>query len=225
MKPLFLSVIFLCTGCAFLQRPDPPMAETFRQEAEALVVQQDYAAAAERFAAAIRLHSDSGTLYLRRGELLERNDCPAKARRNYQTGLKKISADDPLRPELVHRLALLLALKLDSAAEARPLLLQLPIDSPRRDDLLGVLASIEGNQREALLRFNAALAQNPDKNLVATILYHAALAYQRLGDEKNTSGSLYNAINFTSNLATARDIENLWNRLKAGGEQAADRQP
>lgn len=225
MKNLFFFFIFLCTGCVVLQR-DPQMAETLRQEAEALLAREDYTAAAERLDAAISQDSDNCTLYLRRGELLERNDRPGIARRNYQAGLKKISADDPRRPELVHRLALLLTLKLDAAGEARSLLLQLPMDSPRRDDLLGVLTSIEGNQRDALRHFNAALVQNPDEDLTATILYHAALAYHRLGDEKNTSGSLYHAINDTRHLGIAWDIENFWNRLKTGeSKKAIDRQP
>ena len=52
-----------------------------------------------------------------------------------------------------------------------------------------------------------------DQDLEGLLLYHSALVYRELGDEKNTFGALYHAINFSKHLGQIRDIETLWSEV------------
>jgi tetratricopeptide (TPR) repeat protein len=63
---------------------------------------------------------------------------------------------------------------------------------------------------EAIKLLNKALEKIRDADQKALLLYHAALIYVKLGDQTNTFGSLYFAINNAEHLGLIRDIEQLW---------------
>ena len=52
----------------------------------------------------------------------------------------------------------------------------------------------------------------------ALLLYHAALVYVELEDQKNTFGSLYFSINNAEHLGLIRDIEQLWEEINQDPE-------
>ncbi len=212
MKSLFLLLLLLFAGCATVA-PDPQAAETFRRQAEELAAARDFPAAAKRLGQAIEYQPADSSLNLRRGELLECSGELGAARRAYLRALNLLPEEDPRRPEILHRLALLYVFKLDGIGKAHKLLTELPEGSAARADLLGVLALRKERDREALQFFEQALAQNPGDDLAAAILYHASLASYRLGDEKTTLGSLYRAAKRTSSPALSRDIEILWDQI------------
>jgi tetratricopeptide (TPR) repeat protein len=210
LSPLVFLLLF--TGCAAVA-PDPQTAENFRRQAEELVAVRDFITAADRLGQAIDYQPEDSSLYLRRGELLERSGDLNAARRIYRRALNLLPDADPQRPEIIHHLALLYALKLDGIGKARGLLPELPEGSAARADLLGVLALQGERGKEALQHFDQALARNPGDELAAAILYHASLASYGLGDEKTTLGNLYQAAMRTSSPALSRDIEILWERI------------
>jgi tetratricopeptide (TPR) repeat protein len=216
MNPISLLLtlcLLLPAGCALFAGAPPGTAEEHRSRAEGLVSSRDYAGAADELAHALRLAPRDGELYLRAGEVLEAADRSQEAADIYDRGRRALPADEPLQAELAWRLALLQALRLDRPQRAEELLPALPAASAARADLEGVLALAEGKPREALILFSSALQRGPQKQTAAAILYHAALAYHRLGDEKNTFGSLYQAINLAEHLGLTRDIEAFFRAL------------
>jgi hypothetical protein len=57
------------------------------------------------------------------------------------------------------------------------------------------------------------MTKNADQK--ALILYHAALVYIALNDEKNAVTSLFHAINNATHLGLIRDISELWDKVNA----------
>lgn len=210
----FLPLVLFLAGCTALISPDPQRAADYRLQAETAVTEKDWQGGADLLRKAALHAPTDGALALRQAELLERAGDPRGARKVYRRGLKKVS-EESQRQTLAWRLGLLLSLQLDAPAKARPLLEQISPEDPLRADLLGALALQEGDPRQALAYFNRALAAQPDDQVAATILYHAALAYHQVGDEKNTFGSLFHAINRAEHLGVIGDIERLWDALIA----------
>jgi tetratricopeptide (TPR) repeat protein len=210
----FLPLLLLLTGCSLLASPDPQRADAYRLRAETAVAEKDYRGGADLLRKALPYAPHDGSLALRQGELLERIGDLRGARKTYRRGLKHAGKTSQ-QQILAWRLGLLLALQLDAPAKAQPLLEQIPAGTPWRADLLGVLALQDARPREALLHFNQALAAAGDEQTAATVLYHVALAYSRVGDEKNTLGSLFHAINRADHLGVIGDLERLWDALIA----------
>lgn len=206
-----LGIILLGTGCSSVSpRNDPRPIEQVLEQAENLVAQKNYAAAAELYRAVLFKEPVVGRHYLRHGEILERIDRDREARQVYRLGLKKIAADDPQHSELVHRLALINANHLYRVAEAEQLLVSLPNNSIERYDLAAFLYYQTGQYEPALELLNTALQRVREADQKALLMYHASLIYHGLEDEKNTFGSLYHAINLSEHLGLIRDIENFW---------------
>ena len=63
--------------------------------------------------------------------------------------------------------------------------------------------------------FNQALAITTANDQKAIILYHAALVYDALKDDKNAVTSLFHAINNATHLGLVRDISAMWARVNA----------
>lgn len=218
--PLLLPLLFFL-GCALAPPGAGPLSpEEHLDRAAKRIRVRDYAGAAGEVEQALRQRPSDARLYLRLGDLLEAQGRDRKARKTFTRGLQTLPAGADGRIEIAYRLALLESLKLDRPEAARNLLPLLPDGSPQQQDLLGVLTLKKGLNREALILFNRILENPLDKETGARILHHAALAYQALGDDDNASKALYNAINYTENLALIQDIEMLWQKLKAGETKA-----
>lgn len=206
-----LLAALLLTGCsALFPPPDPRPAEEIVTQAEDLVNRKAYAGAAELYTLAIAKQPGNGRYYLRRSELLEALGRDKEARANYRAGLSKASKGSPEQLELMHRLALLSAEHLQDIDTAEDLLELMPTGSVARLDLAGYLY-YQANQPElALKMFNQALGVTSDADQKAIVLYHAALVYDGLKDDKNAVTSLFHAINNATHLGLIRDISALW---------------
>lgn len=213
-RGLLLALLFLAGGCSLLlPKPDPRPVEAIVNHAEELVGRKAYAGAADEYAIVLRKQTDNGAYYLRSAELLERIDEDQRARKTYERALKNLPPDDKHRHEIMLRLALIDANHLFLLDDAEELLQQLPDSSVERHDLAGFLYYKSGQYDLAISILNKALERCKDNDMRALMLYHAALIYRQLGDEKNTYGSLYHAINQAQHLGLIRDIERLWNTL------------
>jgi tetratricopeptide (TPR) repeat protein len=204
----------LLSGCAWSAGTGTTV-ETHLARADALVEQRDYLGAAEAVGRASRQRPGVPSLVLRQGELLEAAGRPEAARKAYLRGMAEESADLVEKQELHYRLLLLLTLKLADAAGARPLLVQLPADSPRHLDAQGVLAYADGRYQEALLLFEQARETTAEQDLRARALYHTALAYARAGDPDLARLALFHAVNQAQSLGVRKDIELFFSRLQA----------
>ena len=218
MKDLFrhlwlLVALVLLTGCAVLFPVDRRSAEEVATEAEEQVGRKDYEQAAALYGKAIAKQPQNGRYYLRRSELLESLSLFKAAQDNYRNGLTKVPADAPERQEVIYRLALISAEHLDDIDTAESLLDQLPGASVPRLDLTGYLYYHGRLYEDALKRFNQALSVTKNADQKALILYHAALVYTALNDEKNAVTSLFHAINNATHLGLIRDISELWEKV------------
>lgn len=220
MKPATLALLalllFALGGCAHRNpQSDPISAAEHQGRAEALIRGRDFPAAAEELTFALRQIPRSAELRLRRGELLEALGDYREARDNYQEGLKLLETDSPLYPEMTYRLAFLLLDKLGKPKRARVLASSLGKAAAERADLQAVMALRDGAPREALALLTPALLDAPSRPMIPRILFHAAQAYDLLGEEDLTRSTLFQAINHSENLALTRDIEVFWNRLNS----------
>jgi tetratricopeptide (TPR) repeat protein len=210
-----LVALVLLTGCAVLFPVDRRSAEEVATEAEEQVGRKDYEQAAALYGKAIAKQPQNGRYYLRRSELLESLGLFKAAQDNYRNGLTNVPADAPERQEVIYRLALVSAEHLDDIDTAETLLDQLPGASVPRLDLTGYLYYHGRLYEDALKRFNQALSVTRNADQKALILYHAALVYTALNDEKNAVTSLFHAINNATHLGLIRDISELWDKANA----------
>ena len=217
LRLLLPTLLLLLGGCAALSPPtDPRPVEELVAQAEQRIRVNAYAEAADLYARAIGKDAGNSRYHLRRAEVLEALGRYRDARGVYRSGLARAGADDPLRAELIQRLALLSAEHLRDMDTAERLLEQMPAGSVARLDLAGYFYFL-GNQHElALKNYNQALALAASADQKAIVLYHAALVYQTLGDDKNAVTSLFHAINHAEHLGLIRSISTLWERSGAG---------
>ena len=214
MIAISCTVTLLLGGCAALPvKEDNRPVDVVISRAEQLIRSKAYAAAAEEYSVIIMKEPTIGSHYLRRAEVLERIDEDKEAHRTYERGLEMVSEDDPDQLELMHRLALVDANHLFKLDEAEELLTRLPARSIEKLDLAAFLYYQASQYNEAIELLNNALKKVRDADQKALLLYHAALIYVKLEDEKNTFGSLYFAINNAEHLGLIRDIEQLWQEL------------
>ena len=200
-----------CTGVSV--KDDQRPVEEVVNRAEQLVQSKAYAAAAHQYAIAILKDPIVGRYYLRRAELLERIDEDKEAQSTYERALEMVPEDDSDQIQVMHRLALIDANHLFKLDEAEELLQRLPGKSVERLDLAAFLYYQSSQYDVAISLLNKALERVSSADQKALLLYHAALIYVALGDQKNTFGSLYFAINNAEHLGLIRDIEQLWQEI------------
>lgn len=211
---VLLSLLLLTTGCATLFPPaDPRPAEEIVSQAEDLIRRKAYGDAVGLYAKAIAKQPDNSSYYLRRSELLEALGRDREARANYHDGLSNLAKGSSERIELMYRLALLSAEQMQDIDTAEELLEQLPPNTLQRLDLAGYLYFLTNQHEEAIKIFNQALAVAQNADQKASVLYHAALIYNALQDEKNTTTSLFLAINNASHLGLIHDISTMWSKV------------
>ncbi|MDT8443327.1 MAG: hypothetical protein RQ722_03460 [Desulfuromonadales bacterium] len=217
IKSITLSgcALILClNGCAGVSaKEDPRTVEDIVSRAEQLITSKAYAAAASQYAIVIAKKPDIGRYYLRRAELLERIDEDKEAHRTYEQAIKRVPENDPDHLQIMHRLALIDANHLFKLDDAEALLQKMPGTSIERYDLAAFLYYQASQYEESITLLNKALEKVKTADQKALLLYHAALVYVKLGDQKNTFGSLYYAINNAEHLGLIRDIEQLWQAI------------
>ncbi len=208
------TLVLLLGGCAGTPgKNDPrPVGEVVNR-AEQLIQGKAYAAAAYQYAIVIAKDPTVGRYYLRRAEVLERIDEDKDAYRTYEQAMKMVSEDDPDHLEIMHRLALIDANHLYKLDEAEELLQRMPGTSIERYDTAAFLYYQASQYDESINLLNTALERVRSADQKALLLYHAALVYLKLEDEKNTFGSLYYSINNAEHLGLIRDIEQLWQEI------------
>ncbi len=187
--------------------PDPAAAARHAQRGQALIAAKDYRGAAAEFARAQDLAPNEAGYALTHADLREGLGEIDSARRAYRQGLAAIPSDDPLRPTLTWRLALLELFHRDEARAAARLAASLAGNSFEAIDLDGALRLARGDTAEAIQRFRQAepLAANPAQ--AAFALYHASLGYWRQADEGATFRTLLEAITQATARGLIRDIE------------------
>jgi tetratricopeptide (TPR) repeat protein len=213
---LLLLACLLLTGCAtFFAPADPRSVEEIVSQAEDMVRRKAYGEAIGLYARAIAKQPDNGSYYLRRSELLEALGRDREARANYKDGLSVLAKGSSEQIEVMYRLALLSAEHMQDIDTAEELLPQLPPGSLQRLDLAGCLYFLTNQPEEAIKVFNQALAVAQNSDQKASVLYHAALIYHALSDEKNTTTSLFLAINNATHLGLIHDISAMWSKVNA----------
>lgn len=216
LRYLLLLAGVLLAGCAVFQPPvDPRSAEELVAQAENMIARKAYGEAVSLYTKAIAKQPDNGSYYLRCSELLEAIGRDREARATYRDGLPKVAKTSPEHLEMMYRLALLSAEHLQDIDTAEELLAQLPSGSVQRLDLAGYLYFLTNQHEEAIKVFNQALAVTQNADQKASILYHAALIYHALNDEKNTTTSLFLAINNATHLGLIHDISAMWVKVNA----------
>ena len=212
---LFVCTLVLCLGgCAVVPgKNDPRQVEDVVSRAEQLIANKAYAAAAKQYAVAIAKAPTVGRYYLRRAEVLERIDQDKEAHQTYEQAMQMVAEDDPDHLQIMHRLALIDANHLFKLDEAEDLLQRMPSTSIERYDLAAFLYYQASQFDESIALLNKALERVRSADQKALLLYHAALVYVKLNDQKNTFGSLYYAINNAEHLGLIRDIEQLWQSI------------
>jgi len=211
-----LVALLTLTGCAGLfANTEQRSEEQLVAAAEELVAGKAYLQAAELYGRAIAKQPQNGRYYLRQGELLEALGLYSQARDSYSNGLVKLAEDAPERLEVMQRLALVSAYHLGDIDTAETLVGKLPGGSVPRLDLTGYLYYHGRMYEDALKRFNQALAVTRIADQKALVLFHAALVYTALNDEKNAVTSLFHAINNATHLGLIRDISEIWEKVNA----------
>lgn len=219
LTALLLLASLALGGCGALL-PSAPKCQSgaeCRQQALFALNDLDYRRADRALEKALAFSPASDELYLMRGEVQEVLDRPSRARDTYLAGLASPEAAQAAGTELAYRLALVLALKLESPDRAATFLADLPPASADHFDLRGVIRLSQGNPAEALPLFAQALNQEGAEMRRPWIDYHTALAQESLGQGGAAIDSLFHAINLTRNRALARDIEVLFTRLRGDG--------
>ena len=221
---LFSCALALCLGgCAGVSvKDDHRSVEAVVSQAEQLIKSKAYAAAAAQYAIAIEKDPVVGRYYLRRAEVLERIDKDKEAHRTYEQAMEMVSEDDPDHLQIMHRLALIDANHLFKLDEAEALLQKMPGTSVERYDVAAFLYYQASQFDESISLLNKALERVRSADQKALLLYHAALVYVKIGDQKNTFGSLYYSINNAEHLGLIRDIEQLWQEIN---NDTADKPP
>lgn len=225
MKPVFVFLLFLllsfslgaCTPLKALP-PDHLSASQHEDRAEQMIQNQDYRGAATQMALAIAKAPEDAHLYLLRGSLLEALGRNRQAEEAYRTGLKLTAAGSSLAADFSYRLALFYLLKERSPAQARPLIPAVPADSIPGLDLQAVLQLQQDKPRAALQTINQALSEQPDENETARLLYHGALAYQRLKDRADLNLAIFRAVGRAEDPDLVEDIQRFWTGIKSSNK-------
>lgn len=215
---LLTCAILLACGCSsrYVAKDDQRNVKDVIASAERLVKSKAYAKAAREYAIVILKEPNVGKHYLRRTEILERIDEDEEAYEVYQEAMENVPEDDPDRISIIHGLALINANHLFKIEEAEDLMQMLPDKSIEKYDTSAFLYYQSAQYELSLRLLNKALERVRSADMKALLLYHAALIYTKLKDQKNLFGALYYSINNAEHLGLIRDIEQLWQELNEG---------
>ncbi|GAB6084661.1 hypothetical protein JCM30471_35750 [Desulfuromonas carbonis] len=205
---LLLFCLPLLAAClAGAPPPDPAAALRHAERGQGLIAAKDYRGAAAEFAQAQDLAPDEAGYALTHADLREGLGEVDAARAAYRQGLATIASDDPLRPTLTWRLALLELFHRNAPGAAARLGKGLAGDSFEAIDLDGALRLGRGDTAGAIQRFRQAEPLAADPAQAAFALYHASLGYWRQVDDRETFRTLLEAITQASARGLIRDIE------------------
>jgi len=207
---LILGLIFGCS--ARVSETTSPPSSYSRDKSRNSAFVQSLHEAEQSLAREIQATPSETENYIRRAELLEILQLEKEALNVLRQALNS-SPTPSQKQKLIHRMALLQALKLGDAAAAAQDLEQLIPDSLFHLDAEAAVEIARNNPETAFRRLSQAaqLAQSHDEQ--ALVLYHQALAFQKMGEEDKAVAALYHAINRAENRAVIKDIERLWEVL------------
>jgi len=209
---LLPALLIFLAACASLPPVNPPHARELGQQAEALMIQDDYAGAARLFGEATRFDPQNATYWLQWGEMLEADGNHDGAASVFIDALDRLNPPATLYNTVRYRLGLLLAGPLNRPDQVKPLRDRLPT-GPERDDLDAMLSLAANRPADALKQLANTLPQARDLDQQARIYYHAALAHARLGDYGESRKMLLYAVNGASSPGLKADIAALYTEL------------
>jgi len=205
-------LLLFVAACASLPPVNPPHARELGQQAENLMVQDDYAGAARLYREATRYDPQNAEYWLQYGEMLEADGNPDGAASIFIDALDHIPANDAQINVLRYRLGLLMAGPLNRPDQARLLRDRIPT-GPERNDLDAMLSLAGNRPADALKQLANTLPLARTLDQQARIYYHAALAHARLGNYGESRGMLLYAVNGASSPGLKAEITALYTEL------------
>jgi tetratricopeptide (TPR) repeat protein len=148
-----------------------------------------------------------GLLY---ADLLEGQGQYSAARRALRKAIKYPTTDTTLAYEVGYRLALLDLSNFDSRSQARSQIEILPPLDSRRYDLKAMLLFAEKRYKEALVEAQRGLSLAQNNEARGWLYFHLAQIYYELRNERETFGSLFNAVNNGRGHALVKRITDYW---------------
>jgi len=209
---LLPALLLFVAACASLPPVNPPHARELGQQAENLMIQDDYAGAARLYREATRYDPQNSQSWLQYGEMFEADGNPDGAASVFIDALDQIPANDAQINVIRYRLGLLLAGPLNRSDQARLLRNRLPV-GPERDDLDAMLSLSANRAADALKQLANTLPKARTLDQQARIYYHAALAHAHLGNYGESRNMLLYAVNGASSPGLKAEISALYTEL------------
>lgn len=202
-------LLLLLAGCSLSFQSKEERLKALQQHlaaGDAAWQGRNYAGAGEAYEAARLLAPADAALSLRLGVVYEFLGSYDTAAAVYRKALKAKGLPAQSQNDIIFRLALLEAFRLDGKGELPALLAALPPTSPYAADLQAVLALLAGDGRKALAELNLARSLPLTQEMSSIVLYHAARAYYLIGDVDRAMQNLYEAINRAGYTPISKDI-------------------
>jgi len=205
-------LLFFVAACASLPPVNPPHARDLSQQADTLMIQDDYAGAARLYREATRYDPQNAGYWLQYGEMLQAAGNPDGAASVFIDALDQLPASDSQYNTIRYRLGLLMAGPLKRLDQANLLRDRLPVGS-ERDDLEAMLSLGANRAADALKQLANTLPKARTLDQQARIYYHAALAHARLGNYGESRNMLLYAVNGASSPGLKAEIATLYTEL------------
>ncbi len=207
----FFSILILLltlTACVPQTQKSDVSPAQHRQWAAELLTIRDFVGATEemRLALAGNPNIDDALLY---ADLLEKNGDYKLARAVYETAAK-YPADSAQRNTLNYRWAVLEITRFDNLKTATKLADTLPPVDSRFFDLKSLFLMKRGAYKEALEESQRAVARATNNEEKGWAYFHMAQIYYELRVERDTFGSLFNAVNNARGHSLVEQITVYW---------------
>ena len=209
-----LCLMFLLLSLFACAPPGPQVSpQQHRQWALELLTVRDFQQAIKELELALEGQPDmaDGLLY---ADLLEGQGQYPAARRALRKVLKYPSTDTALAYEVGYRLALLDLSNFDNRRQAQSQIEILPPLDSRRYDLKAMLLFTEERYNEALVEAQRGLSLAQNNETRGWLYFHLAKIYYELRIERETFGSLFNAVNNGRGHALVKRITDYWEDLR-----------
>ena len=213
---LFISITLVSTflsACTTLPASDPQLSEKLQNEAIEMTFLKNYPAAIEKYIEAIRYNPQNSSLYIQQAEVLEAIQQFTEASKSYQSALDRLPKNHSDLAVIHYRYGLLLARNKNKHRKAKQIL-TIVTDTSMHNDLKGYISLNGGQPGVALELFNQALKATNDRDQLARIHYHAALAHFENGAKADSSNELFHAVNNAGSLALKQHIRIFFEQMR-----------